>query len=146
MPASFAPNAQRRRAKAATPNFIELLRQWGGVTIAYRRRLIDAPSYTLNHEEVAKALEEGISFAERLTPEEALLDRYGCVRGADASRSLAEADSNPGAPPRDLVLPGAHHPGGGRHAAQHGARPRRSGRTSSSTASSSRRSTKTASR
>ena len=38
--------------------------RWGGVTIAYRRRLIDAPSYTLNHEEVAKALEEGIRFAE----------------------------------------------------------------------------------
>ena len=40
------------------------------MTIAYRRRLIDAPSYTLNHEEVAKALEEGIRFAESLTPEE----------------------------------------------------------------------------
>ena len=26
-------------------------------TIAYRRRLIDSPSYTLNHEEVLKALE-----------------------------------------------------------------------------------------
>ncbi|HXO01837.1 MAG TPA: pyridine nucleotide-disulfide oxidoreductase, partial [Stellaceae bacterium] len=34
----------------------------------YRRRLIDAPSYTLNHEEVAKAMEEGIRFAECLTP------------------------------------------------------------------------------
>src|SRR5438067_9569654 len=37
---------------------LELLQRWGGVTIAYRRRLIDSPSYTLNHEEVAKALEE----------------------------------------------------------------------------------------
>ncbi len=34
------------------------------MTIAYRRRLIDSPSYTLNHEEVEKALEEGIRFAE----------------------------------------------------------------------------------
>ena len=41
---------------------------WGGATIAYRRRLIDSPSYTLNHEEVEKALEEGIRFAEGLTP------------------------------------------------------------------------------
>ena len=40
---------------------------WGGVTIAYRRRLIDSPSYTLNHEEIEKALEEGIRFAEGLT-------------------------------------------------------------------------------
>jgi NADPH-dependent glutamate synthase beta subunit-like oxidoreductase/NAD(P)H-flavin reductase len=47
---------------------LELLQSWGGVTIAYRRRLIDSPSYTLNHEEVEKALEEGIRFAEGLTP------------------------------------------------------------------------------
>ena len=104
MPASSAPSAPPRRAKRRTPNFIELLRQWGGATIVYRRRLVDAPSYTLNHEEVAKALEEGINFAERLTPEEALLDRYGCVRALRVA-SLAEADINPGAPPRDVVLP-----------------------------------------
>jgi NADPH-dependent glutamate synthase beta subunit-like oxidoreductase/NAD(P)H-flavin reductase len=46
----------------------QLLDSWGGATIAYRRRLIDSPSYTLNHEEVAKALEEGVRFAEGLTP------------------------------------------------------------------------------
>src|SRR5438067_3051088 len=55
-----------REGRAA--RVVELLRHWGGVTIAYRRRLIDSPSYTLNHEEVAKALEEGIRFAECLTP------------------------------------------------------------------------------
>ena len=31
-----------------------LLNSWGGVTMAYRRRLIDSPSYTLNHEEVVE--------------------------------------------------------------------------------------------
>jgi len=36
----------------------------GRVTIAYRRRLIDSPSYTLNHEEVNLAMQEGIRFAE----------------------------------------------------------------------------------
>jgi NADPH-dependent glutamate synthase beta subunit-like oxidoreductase/NAD(P)H-flavin reductase len=60
------------RATAARENrparVRELVDGWGGVTIAYRRRLIDAPSYTLNHEEVGKALEEGIRFAEGLTP------------------------------------------------------------------------------
>ena len=56
------------RARGREPNFAALLNTWGGVTIAYRRRLIDAPSYTLNHEEVPKALEEGIRFAECLTP------------------------------------------------------------------------------
>jgi NAD(P)H-flavin reductase len=59
---------------------LELLQSWGGVTIAYRRRLIDSPSYTLNHEEVQKALEEGIRFAEGLTPRRVDLDRHGYAR------------------------------------------------------------------
>ncbi len=59
------------------PNLLKLLNSWGGVTIAYRRRMIDSPSYTLNHEEVEKALEEGIRFAEGLTPKEVELDQYG---------------------------------------------------------------------
>jgi NADPH-dependent glutamate synthase beta subunit-like oxidoreductase/NAD(P)H-flavin reductase len=72
-----------RRAAAREkrkPNLIDLLNSWGGVTIAYRRRLIDSPSYTLNHEEVAKALEEGIRFAECLNPEEVELDEHGHAR------------------------------------------------------------------
>src|SRR5204863_9836181 len=56
------------------------------------------------HEEVAKALEEGIGFAERITPEEVLLDQYGCARALRVS-SNAEADINPGAPPLDVVMP-----------------------------------------
>ena len=39
--------------------------------------MIDAPSYTLNHEEVDKALQEGIKFAESLTPEAVEVDAYG---------------------------------------------------------------------
>ncbi len=56
------------------PRIRELIRQWGGVTIAYRKRLVDSPSYTLNHEEVHKALEEGIVFSERLSPLEIMVD------------------------------------------------------------------------
>jgi NADPH-dependent glutamate synthase beta subunit-like oxidoreductase/NAD(P)H-flavin reductase len=59
---------------------LELLQSWGGVTIAYRRRLVDSPSYTLNHEEVAKALEEGIGFAEGLTPLAVEVDPQGRAR------------------------------------------------------------------
>jgi NADPH-dependent glutamate synthase beta subunit-like oxidoreductase/NAD(P)H-flavin reductase len=62
------------------PRIIDLLNSWGGVTVAYRRRLIDAPSYTLNHEEVAKALEEGVRFAENLTPEEVEVDEAGAAK------------------------------------------------------------------
>src|SRR5712692_5264395 len=65
-----ALRAERELAEreGRAPRFARLIDSWGGVTIAYRRRLIDAPSYTLNHEEVAKAMEEGIRFAEMLTP------------------------------------------------------------------------------
>jgi NADPH-dependent glutamate synthase beta subunit-like oxidoreductase/NAD(P)H-flavin reductase len=107
----FLDHARKLRAERAgaaredrLPQFADLIRQWGGATIIYRRRLVDAPSYTLNHEEVAKALEEGIGFAERLTPEEVLLDAFGCARALRVS-SNAEADTNPGAPPLDIVMP-----------------------------------------
>jgi len=65
---------------------VELLQHWGGVTIAYRRRLVDSPSYTLNHEEVEKALEEGTAFAEGLTPVAVDVDNYGAVRGMRFAR------------------------------------------------------------
>ncbi len=58
-------------------HIIPLLQSWGGATIAYRKRLIDSPSYTLNHEEVEKALEEGIWFAEGMTPTRVNVDTWG---------------------------------------------------------------------
>jgi NADPH-dependent glutamate synthase beta subunit-like oxidoreductase/NAD(P)H-flavin reductase len=71
--------------EGCSPRTIALLREWGGSTIVYRRRLIDSPSYTLNHEEVAKAMEEGIRFAEQITPEEVLLDSFGQARALRVS-------------------------------------------------------------
>src|SRR5208337_300081 len=44
-------------AEGREPHFAQLLDSWGGATIAYRRKLTESPSYTLNHEEVAKAME-----------------------------------------------------------------------------------------
>ena len=71
-----AIRAERARAAAASekPNFVPLVRSWGGVSIVYRKRLVDSPAYRLNHEEVIKALEEGISFVEGMNPEEAVVD------------------------------------------------------------------------
>ena len=65
-----AVRAEREGAAAAgeKPDFAKLVKSWGGVTIAYRKGLNDSPAYRLNHEEVIKALEEGISFAERPWP------------------------------------------------------------------------------
>ncbi len=67
----------RAVAEEREPRIIELLQSWGGATIAYRKRLTDSPSYTLNHEEVHKAFEEGIRFAEGLTPVGVEIDQYG---------------------------------------------------------------------
>jgi NADPH-dependent glutamate synthase beta subunit-like oxidoreductase/NAD(P)H-flavin reductase len=77
-----AIRAERTAAQAAgrTPRILELLQSWGGVTIAYRKRLIDSPSYTLNHEEVDKALQEGIRFAEGLNPLRVEVDSFGAAR------------------------------------------------------------------
>jgi NADPH-dependent glutamate synthase beta subunit-like oxidoreductase/NAD(P)H-flavin reductase len=89
-----AIRAERERAKAEgrAPRIIELLQRWGGVTIAYRRRLVDSPSYTLNHEEVEKALEEGIVFAEGLTPRAVDVDEYGAVKGIRFARQQLGED------------------------------------------------------
>jgi NADPH-dependent glutamate synthase beta subunit-like oxidoreductase/NAD(P)H-flavin reductase len=84
------------------PRLIELLNAWGGVTVAYRRRLIDSPSYTLNHEEVAKALEEGIRFAECLSPEEVEID----VTGAASALRLEQLRYN--AAPNKAERTGTH--------------------------------------
>ncbi len=83
----FITHARAIRAErlaAATegraPRILDLLRSWGGATVVYRRRLIDSPAYR-NHEEVAKALEEGIRFAEGLTPLAVETDEFGAAHG-----------------------------------------------------------------
>lgn len=76
-----AVRAEREKAKqeGREPDFIRLIRQWGGVTIVYRRKLQDSPAYRRNHEEVEKAFEEGIYYAESLNPVAARLDSAGHV-------------------------------------------------------------------
>ncbi|MGE0557833.1 MAG: FAD-dependent oxidoreductase [Burkholderiales bacterium] len=96
----FIAHAQAIRAERAAaaaqsrePRVLQLLQSWGGATIAYRKRLVDSPSYTLNHEEVHKALEEGITFAECLTPLAIEVDQYGHARSLKAA---VHARSNDG--------------------------------------------------
>jgi NADPH-dependent glutamate synthase beta subunit-like oxidoreductase/NAD(P)H-flavin reductase len=76
-----AVRAERAAAQVAgrAPDFIALVRGWGGVSIAYRKRMVDSPAYRLNHEEVIKALEEGIAFIETVNPVEAIPDANGAV-------------------------------------------------------------------
>src|SRR5262245_54760020 len=98
------------RQEGRPPRLANLIDGWGGVTIAYRRRLIDSPSYTLNHEEVAKAMEEGIRFAELLTPVEVDVDVFGQAAALRLTRHNAtevgghrpEPNQGPG---EEIVLP-----------------------------------------
>ena len=93
----FIAHARAIRAERAAaareqrePRVLELLQSWGGSTLAYRKRLLDSPSYTLNHEEVEKALEEGIRFAEGLTPVRIDVDTHGHAQ-ALVVRATSEA-------------------------------------------------------
>src|SRR5690242_14801480 len=80
-------------ARAGRPSRVaQMLHEWGGVTIAYRRRLIDSPSYTLNHEEVEKALEENIRFAEGITPLAIEVDERGAAKGLSVSLQRTDGD------------------------------------------------------
>ena len=107
-----AIRAEREAAgrEGRPPRLAGLIDSWGGVTIAYRRRLIDAPSYTLNHEEVAKAMEEGIRFAEMLTPvavEVDVFDQAAALRmtrhaAAEIGGHRPEPDQHAG---EEVVLP-----------------------------------------
>ena len=92
-----AIRAERAAAAAAgrAPHLAELLDSWGGATVAYRRKLTQSPSYTLNHEEVAKAMEEGVRFAEGLAPVAVDVDRFGHA----AALRCARADGS------EVVLP-----------------------------------------
>ncbi|HEY0418960.1 MAG TPA: FAD-dependent oxidoreductase, partial [Acetobacteraceae bacterium] len=97
-----AIRAEREAAAAEgrAPRLAQLLDSWGGATVAYRRRLPDAPSYTLSHEEVAKAMEEGVRFAEGLTPLEVETDEFGHARAL----RVARADGSEAVLPARAVL------------------------------------------
>ena len=101
-----AIRAERKEAEkeGRAPRILELLQSWGGATIAYRKRLIDSPSYTLNHEEVEKALEEGIWFAEGLTPVRVETDKWEHAKSVQfAVQTLDETGS--GRPTGQAILP-----------------------------------------
>ena len=101
-----AVRAERARARAAgeAPDFITMIRRWGGVTLAYRKRLQDAPAYRLNHEEVTKAFEEGIAFAENLSPVEAIPDDFGHVTAMAFTRPSPDGEARIELPARTVLV------------------------------------------
>lgn len=64
--------AERKKSK---PDFMSIINKFGGITVVYRKKLNEAPSYRLNHEELELALEEGIGFIENAVPEEVIIDQ-----------------------------------------------------------------------
>ncbi len=83
---------ERDRARSVNehPDFIKLLRDWGGVTIVYRKGLNQSPAYQRNHEEVIKAMEEGIYYAEGLDPLACDLDEYKHVKSLICRKLIKE--------------------------------------------------------
>ncbi|MDI1229611.1 MAG: pyridine nucleotide-disulfide oxidoreductase [Methylobacter sp.] len=84
--------AERQRAEAEEelPDFQPLVESWGGVTLFYRKGISDAPAYRQNHEEIAKALEEGIALAEGMSPIAALADQYGHLNAVEFDKLVLE--------------------------------------------------------
>jgi len=99
-----AVRAERLRAKDAgeEPNFVPLIKAWGGVSLVYRKRLQDSPAYKLNHEEVQKALEEGIDFVECMNPTEAVPDEFNAVKAIKFERLEHDAETGKFKPTGDI--------------------------------------------
>ncbi len=100
-----AVKAERARAEKANeaPNFVPLVREWGGVSLVYRKRLQDSPAYRLNHEEITKSLEEGISYIENMNPTEAVPDEYGAVSAIVFERMKHDVEAGKWKPSGEFV-------------------------------------------
>ncbi len=98
---------ERASAKAQhrAPELVKLLNAWGGATIAYRRRMEGSPSYTLNHEEIIKAMEQGIRFAELLSPTGVEVDEHGWAKALNLEIQEMGEDGRPHGTGRHTQLP-----------------------------------------
>lgn len=87
---------ERDKAKQENrkPDFIHLIRGWGGVTVAYRRAMQESPAYRRNHEEVMNALAEGIYYAEGLEPQAVILDDNGYVSALRCKWRVMDEEGN----------------------------------------------------
>jgi NADPH-dependent glutamate synthase beta subunit-like oxidoreductase len=97
-------------AEGRSPRLSELVGSWGGATIVYRKRLIDSPSYMLNHEEVEKAMQEGIGFAECLAPQSVEVDQHGHAEALTLRRTEIDADETVRLPARTVLVAAGTQP------------------------------------
>ncbi len=113
----FLEHAKAIRAERATaaregrePDIARLVNGWGGVSLVYRRRLIDSPSYTLNHEEVFKALEEDIRFVEGLSPVAVEVDANGHAKALKVAGEQNGAKVEATLPARTILVAAGTQP------------------------------------
>jgi len=99
--------AERERAKQAgtEPDIQSLLHKWGGVTVAYRRSMQESPAYQRNHEEIIKALEEGIFYLEGVEPKVAQLDHYGHIQSLVCQKRQSDTDGHWQNLDEEVILP-----------------------------------------
>lgn len=98
---------ERERAQQAgePPNFINLIHQWGGVTIVYRRTLQESPAYINNHEELTKALQEGVYYLETMEPARVDLNHFGHVETMVCHRRIKNEENEWEALQEDIRIP-----------------------------------------
>ena len=96
---------EKARVEGREPRFVPLLREWGGATIAYRRKMTSAPAYQLNHEEIIKAFEQGIRFAELLSPKAIEVDGHEHVSAIRLIRQRLDDKGSPVDTDEEVVLP-----------------------------------------
>jgi NADPH-dependent glutamate synthase beta subunit-like oxidoreductase/NAD(P)H-flavin reductase len=92
------------------PAIAKLVNGWGGVSLVYRRRLIDSPSYTLNHEEVLKALEEDIRFVEGLSPVAVEVDANGAAEALKVEGQQGGENISATLPARTILVAAGTQP------------------------------------
>lgn len=103
----FLAHAQTLRMEMTHehPDVQKLLKSWGGVTVAYRRSMQESPAYLRNHEEIIRALEEGILYLEGLEPDSVQLDAYGQVKALVCQKRIRDVEGKWHFTEERMVLP-----------------------------------------
>ncbi|MDZ5761037.1 FAD-dependent oxidoreductase [Lyticum sinuosum] len=61
----------------------KLLKEFGGCSILYRKRMIDSPAYRYNHKELFEAIKEGVEFIENVEVVKISVNKYGKCCGLE---------------------------------------------------------------
>ncbi|OZG31981.1 palindromic element RPE2 domain-containing protein [Rickettsia endosymbiont of Culicoides newsteadi] len=79
----FILHAKLFKQAQTRPSIKQILDELGGVTICYRGKLKDSPSYKLNPEEVMYAMGDGVKFVEDMIPLGIDVDQYNYTQSIE---------------------------------------------------------------